>query len=88
MAMVASSHTHMPPVAAKPALAIFFGLSSYEDNIEMHEVFWASHLNRVAMSGILLGARENDDWVGFRCFFEPGKGWRPYSTEFVSMDLS
>jgi hypothetical protein len=49
----------------------------------MHEAFWASHLNRVAQSGILLGAKEGDEWRGFRCFFEPGKGRAPYMTDFV-----
>ena len=72
----------------------------------MHEAFWASHINRAARSGILLGAREQqqgeeeedararDDehdidgdaccWRGFRCLFPPGKGWEPYSVNYVS----
>lgn len=87
-------------------MAIFFGTASYEDNVEMHEAFWASHINRAARSGILLGAREQqqgeeeedararDDehdidgdaccWRGFRCLFPPGKGWEPYSVNYVS----
>lgn len=54
----------------------------------MHEAFWASHLNRGAASGIMLGAEVDGDWRGFRCFFEPGKGRDPYTTELVSIFLS
>lgn len=73
--------------AATPALTIFFGPDQYEQNVEMHEAFWASHINRVAHSGILLGAKEGDEWRGFRCFFEPGKGRQPYVTDFVGVLL-
>jgi hypothetical protein len=74
--------------AATPALTIFFGVAPYESNIEMHEKFWSSHLNRVAKSGFLIGARENGEWLGFRAFFEPGKSRLPYVTDFVSLVLS
>ncbi|PVI02762.1 hypothetical protein DM02DRAFT_653250 [Periconia macrospinosa] len=67
---------------ATPALTIFFGAAPYEANVEMHEKFWSSHLNRVAMSGILIGARENGEWCGFRAFFEPGKSRMPYETTY------
>ncbi|KAI1336918.1 hypothetical protein F5Y15DRAFT_190975 [Xylariaceae sp. FL0016] len=73
---------------ATPALTMFFGAAPYEDNVEMHERFWAAHLNRVAMSGILLAARDiggGVDWGtyhGFRAFFEPGKARSPYSADF------
>lgn len=76
------------PQAATPALTIFFGAAPHRDNKELHETFWASHLNRVAASGTLLGARldgdGDGDWRGFRCFFDPGKGRLPYTPEFVS----
>ena len=71
--------------AATPALTVFFGAVPYENNVELHETFWASHLNRVAMSGILLGAREGRKWRGFRAFFEPGKARQPYTSDFVSI---
>lgn len=71
--------------AATPALTIFFGAAPYEENGEMHERFWASHLNRVAMTGILVGAREQGEWIGFRAFFEPGKSRQPYTSDFVSV---
>ncbi|KAI0138248.1 hypothetical protein BJ166DRAFT_544594 [Pestalotiopsis sp. NC0098] len=67
---------------ATPALTIFFGAAPYESNAEMHESFWSSHLNRVAKSGLLIGARENGEWLGFRAFFEPGKSRLPYVTDF------
>ncbi|KAH7257915.1 hypothetical protein BKA59DRAFT_471277 [Fusarium tricinctum] len=67
---------------AEPALAIFFGPASYEENREMHEAFWASHLGRVAKSGVLLGALNSEGWQGFRCLFPPGQGWQPYSVEY------
>ncbi|RGP63735.1 hypothetical protein FSPOR_8341 [Fusarium sporotrichioides] len=67
---------------AEPALAIFFGAASYEENRQMHEFFWASHLGRVAKSGILFGARSPEGWHGFRCLFPPGQGWQPYSVDF------
>ncbi|CAI6333322.1 unnamed protein product [Periconia digitata] len=67
---------------ATPALTIFFGAAPYEDNVKMHEKFWSSHLNRVAMSGILIGAKEDGIWRGFRAFFEPGKSRMPYITDF------
>ena len=50
----------------------------------MHEAMWASHLNRVAMSGRLIGAKHQGKWCGFRVFFEPGKSRAPYMTDFVS----
>ncbi|CAD6584852.1 MAG: hypothetical protein TREMPRED_003983 [Tremellales sp. Tagirdzhanova-0007] len=67
---------------ATPALTIFFGAAPYHGNEEMHESFWSSHLNRVAFSGILLGAKSDGQWRGFRCFFEPGQGRSPYSPAF------
>ncbi|SPJ75656.1 uncharacterized protein FTOL_05387 [Fusarium torulosum] len=67
---------------AEPALAIFFGTASYEENKEMHEAFWESHLGRVAKSGVLLGALNSEGWQGFRCLFPPGQGWQPYSVEY------
>lgn len=51
----------------------------------MHEKFWASHLNRVALSGILIGARENGQWRGFRAFFPPGTSRLPYLPDFVRL---
>ncbi|KAF3014225.1 hypothetical protein E8E14_008553 [Neopestalotiopsis sp. 37M] len=72
---------------ATPALTIFFGAAPYESNIEMHEKFWSSHLNRVAKSGFLIGARENGEWLGFRAFFEPGKSRLPYVTDYVGLVL-
>ncbi|KAH6647110.1 hypothetical protein BKA67DRAFT_426490 [Truncatella angustata] len=48
----------------------------------MHERFWSSHLNRVAMSGKLIGVREDGEWRGFRAFFEPGKSRLPYVSDF------
>ncbi|KAI1847585.1 hypothetical protein JX266_006437 [Neoarthrinium moseri] len=69
---------------ATPALTIFFGAAPYEANVEMHERFWASHLNRVAMSGRLIGARARGGgaWRGFRAFFEPGRSRLPYVSDF------
>ncbi|KAK9786251.1 hypothetical protein SCARD494_11376 [Seiridium cardinale] len=67
---------------ATPALTIFFGDASYESNVEMHETFWSSHLNQITMSGMLIGAREDGEWRGFRAFFEPGKSRLPYVTGY------
>jgi hypothetical protein len=46
---------------APPALTIFFGAVPYENNVELHETFWASHINRCAHHGILLGAERSED---------------------------
>lgn len=60
-----------------------FGPASYAENIELHEAFWAAHINRVAKSGILLGARDSSGWRGFRCLFPPGQGSQPFLPDFV-----
>ncbi|KAL9085075.1 MAG: hypothetical protein Q9159_004890 [Coniocarpon cinnabarinum] len=67
---------------ALPALHIFFANAPYEKNIELHETFWSSHLARVAHSGILLGARQDGQWRGFRCFFKPDQGRDAYDVNF------
>ena len=70
--------------AAIPALTIFFNRVPYDDDPELHETFWSSHLNRVASAGILLGAKAEGEWTGFRCFFKPGQGRYAYSPDYVS----
>ena len=74
-------------VAAEPALAIFFGKDSYEKNQKMHESFWSAHLNRVSSAGVLLGAKLRGEWVGFRCFYPPGRGREPYNVSYVGSSL-
>ncbi|KAK6063232.1 hypothetical protein SCUP515_12594 [Seiridium cupressi] len=80
-----NNHTYrtMTPKAATPALTMFFGGAPYESNVDMHEKFWSSHLDRVAVSGMLIGAREDGEWRGFRAFFKPGKSRLPYVTDYV-----
>ncbi|KAK6073212.1 hypothetical protein SCUP234_08810 [Seiridium cupressi] len=83
-----NNHTYrtMTPKAATPALTMFFGGAPYESNVDMHETFWSSHLDRVAVSGMLIGAREDGEWRGFRAFFKPGKSRLPLQSQSQSRD--